>query len=587
MSNTSSPDANGTRLSAQIKTEAIRLLYRQSKVALLVSLFNAGFLIYVLWEALPASQLLTWFALVAALTLARGLFTFRYFNRPESDSASGRWGFYATIGALLSGLLWGSAGILLYAPDQIAYQALLFFLLGGMGASAFASNTSFIPAFYAFFIPALLPILGMLITEGDKVHFTMAAWGSAYFLAFLYFARNSYLAQLEAIRLRLDNQRLLDKLVAKHHDAEQANVSKTRFLAAASHDLRQPLFALGLYTEMLESETDLTKTRNIAALIKQSFFSLKGLLDALLDISRLDAGVVKVEKKNFYLQEVFDRILFDYEPMAIDKDIALRIVDTSAVVYSDSNLVERILRNLVSNAINYTTKGGVVVGAKHLGDHYEVRVYDSGIGIPQEELGNVFQEFHQLANPERDRGKEIGLGLAIVQRLITLLEESIVVRSVDGRGTAMCFSIQRGSGVAPLTLRERTPRPHAGAVILIIEDDEEVARSMRAFLEGLGYGVLGADSEDEALRLLVRGAAQPDMIISDYRLREGQDGIAAAEAVLAFLGTRLPVMIITGDTAPERIREATSQGYQLLHKPMIPAEFKRAIAQMLTPEKTA
>jgi signal transduction histidine kinase/CheY-like chemotaxis protein len=421
----------------------------------------------------------------------------------------------------------------------------------------------------------------MLFRDGDRIHFTMAIWGTAFFASFLYFARNAYYAQIEAIRLRLENQTLLDELRDKHRAAEQANLSKTKFLAAASHDLRQPLFALGLYTEMLEIETDIDKSHEIASLIRQSFFSLKGLLDTLLDISRLDAGVIKVEKKNFCLQEIFDRILFDYEPMAIDKDIRLHLIDTSAIVYSDPLLIERVLRNLVSNAINYTREGEVVLGAKRCGGHYEIRVYDTGVGIPEEELGNIFEEFHQLSNPERDRSKGIGLGLSIVQRLLALLGENITAHSKVGRGTAMCFSIPRGTGTVPLAFTERTPETRVGARILLIEDDEEVRRSMCAFLGELGYEVLSADSGDAALQLLEQETSPPEMIISDYRLRGGENGVDAAEAVLARLGRKLPVMIVTGDTAPARLKEATSHGYRLQHKPVVPSDFRCAVAQML------
>ncbi len=267
--------------------------------------------------------------------------------------------------------------------------------------------------------------------------------------------------------------------------------------------------------------------------------------------------------------------------MARENNIALRIVPTSAVVYSDPSLVERILRNLVSNAINYTREGCVLVGLKRCGDHYEARVYDTGIGIPQNELGNIFQEFHQLSNPERAREKGIGLGLSIVKRLLALLGENITVHSTPGKGTAIFISLQRSNGSVPSTLTEQIPETRRGATILIIEDDSEVCRSMRAFLEELGYVVLTAESEEEALQRLLREQAEPDLIISDYRLRNEQNGVEAAEAVLTYVGKKLPVMIITGDTAPERLREASSHGYRLLHKPLAPEEFKLAVAQML------
>lgn len=574
-------------LRQRIHAETIDQLYRQSRLMQLLTLLNSGFLVYLLWEVIAHEILLTWLTLLVTLTLARSLLGYRYFNRNQRGNES-LWAARYTLGALIAGISWGSAGILLYPPDETAYQAILFFLLTGMGAGAYVANTSYLTAFYAFFIPTLVPVIIRFFLDSDKLHITIGLWGIVFFLSFLYFARKAHYEQIEAFRLRLHNQLLLDELVLRHNAAEQANLSKTKFLAAASHDLRQPLFALGLYTEMLESETDINKIREISTLIKQSFFSLKGLLDALLDISRLDAGVVKVHKESFHLQEVFDRILVDYAPMAIDKNITLRIVPTTAVVYSDPSLVERILRNLVSNAINYTQEGAVLVGLKRTGNHYTVRVCDSGIGIPQSELGNIFQEFHQLANPERDREKGIGLGLSIVKRLLELLEENIVVNSAPGQGTSVFVSLQQSNKSVPAAIiSEQAPEVIGGASILIIEDDHEVCRSMHAFLEGLGHRVLSADSEDEALRLLLRERVEPDLIISDYRLRNDQNGVAAAEAVITYLDKKLPVMIITGDTAPERIREANSHGYRLLHKPIAPQELKLAVAQMLTGDKAS
>lgn len=581
MQETARSPADDITLTRRIQAVAIDQLYRQSKLMQLLTLLNSGFLVYLLWGVIDSEILLTWLAMLFLLALARSLLIYRYYRRPTHEEDL-RWGNYFTIGAVVGGVIWGSGGILLYAPDLIAYQMILFFLLSGMGAGSYVANSSYLSAFYAFFIPSMLPVIIRFLMEADRLHVALGVWGAAFFFAFLFFARNASQEQNESIRLRLHNQILVDELLLKHNAAEKANVSKTKFLAAASHDLRQPLFALGLYTEMLENESDINKTREIATLIKQSFVSLKGLLDALLDISKLDAGVVKVHKESFQLQDVFDRILVDYEPMAREKNLSLRIVPSSAAVYSDPTLVERILRNLVSNAINYTREGGVVVGFKRCDNHGQIRVYDTGIGIPKHELGNIFQEFHQLANPERNREKGIGLGLAIVQRLVVLLNENITVHSKPGKGTAIYISMQQSKRSLPVTLNKDTPVIHAGANILIIEDDNEVCRSMQSFLEELGYIVLTADSEEEALRVLLREKTEPDLIISDYRLREEKNGVAAVEAVLGYLGKQLPVMIITGDTAPERLREANSHGYQLLHKPLAPQEFKRAVASLLS-----
>lgn len=561
----------------QIQAGAIKIVFQQSKSALLINLVNSVFLVYMLWGIIALPILFTWWFLLFTITIARITLTFSYLKTSPSCETAEKWGQFFTFGTLLSGCIWGSAGIFLYVPGQIEYQALLLLLLGGMGAGAYASYITHLPAFYAFFIPTLLPIIIHLASEADRMHYIMDVWGTALFIAFLMFSKNGNKAQMETLRLRYENQDLIDELRKKHQMAEQANKSKSRFLASASHDLRQPLFALGIFSQTLEQIATSHEIRGISKQIKRTFFALKGLLDSLLDISKLDAGVVKAEKSDFYLQELFARIRSEYEPMAWRKGITLRVVRTSAIVNSDSTILGRVLGNLVSNAIHYTNEGKVLVGVKRVEGNYEIRIYDTGIGIAEKNLDKIFNEFYQIGNKERDREKGLGLGLAIVKRSMDILGQPLSVTSVLGKGSVFCVSVTKGSTVSEQKEYTNNLTVLDEPVILVIEDEALIRTGMQQLLESWGYIALSAESGDDAINVVDTEGLHPDFIIADYRLRDGENGVDAAESVLQHINCQLPILIVTGDTAPERIREATKRGHEILHKPVSPDDLRKVL----------
>ncbi|HKC42806.1 MAG TPA: hybrid sensor histidine kinase/response regulator, partial [Burkholderiales bacterium] len=363
--------------------------------------------------------------------------------------------------------------------------------------------------------------------------------------------------------------------------AEAANRSKTQFFAAASHDLRQPLHAMGLFAAALAEKVRDPEVVDVVNSINASVDALETLFNELLDISKIDAGIVKASPSDFAVQSVFDRLRMDLEPEAFEKELRLRFVPSRAFARSDPILVERILRNLVSNAIRYTRRGGIVVGCRRRRGALSLEVWDTGIGIPPEQQARIFDEFYQVANPERDRKKGLGLGLAIVQRLSGLLGSTVTVASRPGHGSV--FRVAVPVGVTPKRADEGAKAVRAaatdlsGSTIVVIEDEGQVLEGMRVLLSGWGAAVIPCATLEEAFDAIAPTDRPPDLIIADYRLREGATGVEAIDALRARFHRDIPAVVITGSTMPVHMDEAKSKGFHLLLKPVMPAKLRTLI----------
>jgi signal transduction histidine kinase/CheY-like chemotaxis protein len=393
----------------------------------------------------------------------------------------------------------------------------------------------------------------------------------------------------ESIRLRLEKQELVQQLQEEKSaaekartSAEEANVAKSKFLAAASHDLRQPLHAVNLFVDALRHAPDKERADEILAHLGASALSLEELLNELLDISKLEAGLFKPEVCVLDLQEIFDGMERELRPLADEKGIELGFVATRLKVRSDPLMLGRILRNIITNAIRYTTRGAVLVGCRRREGSVAIAVYDTGPGIPPEYHQAIFREFYQLGNPERDRRKGLGLGLAIVDGLCRILGHSLSLRSTLGRGSAFFVQvpIARQEVSAPIAVREECPGSLQGWSVLIIDDEPTICQAMEGILAHWGCRVLSAESAREALLRLNQENFAPDAIVVDYRLREGLTGSEAISEIRNAIGRHIPALIVTGDTAPERLREANASGYLLLHKPVQPARLRTALARL-------
>nr|WP_255635535.1 ATP-binding protein [Azospirillum sp. 412522] len=394
---------------------------------------------------------------------------------------------------------------------------------------------------------------------------------------------NRLVSLIATVRDISEHKRAQAALGDARREADRANVAKSKFLAAASHDLRQPVQSLMLLMEVLSSRVSDGMTRNVLGTMERALGALKMLLDGLLDVSRLEAGAVVPEVKVFPLSEVMDRVAASSRPVAVQKGLILHIVPCSAHVHSDPMLLGRILQNLVENALRYTDKGRILIGCRRRGEVLRIEVWDTGIGIPADQQEDIFQEFVQVGNASRNRDQGLGLGLAVVRRLSVMLDHRVTVRSVPGEGSVFAVEVPVADPPSTKTLpAPLASRPAFANTVLVIEDDMIVREGLRAMLAEWGYTVLAAESCAEALDLANRGPA-PDLIVADYRLRDGRTGTEAIREVRLALGRILPGILVTGDTAPARAQEAEAGNFRVMHKPVIATDLRRAVAEALEP----
>jgi len=375
------------------------------------------------------------------------------------------------------------------------------------------------------------------------------------------------------------------ELREKKEEAETATLAKSRFLAAASHDLRQPTHALGMFVARLAQLQHDAETRHLIAHLEASVRAMQDLLDALLDISRLDADTVKANPRPFPLAELLEPLRRGMMPVATEKGLRLRVRPSQVWVMSDPILLSRILLNLVSNALSYTYQGGVLVACRTRRDgrHVSIEVWDTGIGIAPEHQQDIFREFFQIANPERDRNKGLGLGLNIVERTAKLLGCPLRLKSIPGRGTHFSIEVpiaQHGHRQAALAPHEAMSADELnGLQVLVIEDDSASAQALSGLLESWGCTVVAVEDLQGALSA-VRAAFDPQVILSDYRLRNGENGVDALHGLRTALGRPVPACLMSGDTDPALMQACRDAGLPLLHKPVRPAKLRALLRRL-------
>ena len=366
-------------------------------------------------------------------------------------------------------------------------------------------------------------------------------------------------------------------------ESKQADVAKSRFLAAASHDLRQPIQALALLNAAMAYEVDSPTMREISSNMGHAIDAMRSVLDGLLDISKLEAGVVTPEFSVFPIAPLVDRIVGELSLEAQEKGIELHVVSSRAHVRSDRDLLERIVQNFASNAIRYTQSGRVLIGCRRRGDQLHLQIWDTGPGIEVDQQERIFEEFYQLENPARDRSKGLGLGLAIVDRLARLLGHSIEVRSEPDLGSmfSVVLPVEVDDGIV---VDRRDPLPLIeldGKRILVLDDDEDVVEATMTLLSRWGAEVMGAHTADDAVRLATAVERTPDLVVVDYLLSGSETGIDVIRRLDEALELCVPRIVISGDVSTRIISEVRSAGSVLLHKPVNPAKLRSLIHHLL------
>ncbi|MCK1737541.1 MASE1 domain-containing protein [Bradyrhizobium sp. 138] len=386
-------------------------------------------------------------------------------------------------------------------------------------------------------------------------------------------------------RLRRAQVELERKVAERTQELELANAAKSRFLAMASHDLRQPLHALGLFIAQLRMPLRSGERTRTIELVDATRKEMDEMLNSLLDMSKLDAGILIPTITEFPIARLLQKIETTFDQATREAGLRLRVRRSDAWVRSDAMLLERILLNLVSNAVRYTLRGGIIVGCRRRGQMLRIEVWDSGPGIPEDQKQNIFGEFFQLAARDRNRYGSMGLGLAIVDRLRLLLNHPIDLASTVGRGSRFAILVPMADECD--TSAEPVDSPHPvvfaveGKVVLVIADAPIVQEGTGGLLGRWGYTVLTTGSDEAALNRFAERQQRPDLIISDYHLANGKTGIRAIEGINAAFGSSIPAILISGDTAPEPAREVKDRGYILLHKPVDPMRLRAVMHELL------
>ena len=488
----------------------------------------------------------------------------------------------------ISAASWGVGPPLFLLDNPSADTLLTGVFLAAAGLSA-PLLSAWRPAVYASLLPALVPLLVTLAVHTGSASqistnallLTSVTAAFVLLLERLTIAQNNSLALLLAVRFH--NEDLVQQLRSQIDVAARANQDKTRFVASAAHDLRQPLHALGMFCATLEQRLQNTPDRPLVRNMMTAIESLEESFGAMLDISRLDAGIVQAAPQTFPIRDVFRRLYQQFGGDAEARDLAFRFRATRRIVLSDPLLLERILANLVQNALRYTRRGGVLVAARRHAEGVALEVWDTGLGIPADKLEMIFREFYQIDNPERDRGRGLGMGLAIVQRLCHLLRHPLEVRSREGRGSVFQVVVPEGDVNALAVSKEAEtlpPRKTGTITVLLIDDERAIREATRELLRPMQVNVIVAATIAEAVAFAEKSTEQIDMILSDWRLRGQENGLEAVRAVRIVSGEGTPAVLITGETSPELLKQAHEAGLVVLHKPLQPRQLIRLIKHL-------
>jgi len=573
-----------------VHEELIQTQYRQARNNILAEnlcliYMTASALIFTPWKIVAG-----WVALEISTQIYRTFRMIRRFARGwPSENFTAYWARHHAIYQTCIGFIWGGAMFLFVhdgAPLSLTLAICGLVIITSGTVPGISYNP---PALYGFVGVIYTMMVARLLEMGGISH-AMLALAVAFYAVVLFLMSRVQTETIAAgIRIRFENKQLLDALTeqkataeAARASAESANLAKSQFLAAASHDLRQPLYALSLLSGMVRGFTTDRQNVEVIDQIEANVTALESLFNGLLDISRLDAEVVSITLEPMSVDALFDRLDNYMRPIADELGLDLRFRSDGTNILSDPMLIEQVMINLGTNALRNTREGGVLIAARKRGDAVRLEVWDTGIGIASENLVRIFDEFVQVGNPERNRRKGMGLGLAIVKRSARLLQSEISVRSVPGRGSLFYLFQPLTEQAPPASLpdetshREATLNPHH---ILVVEDDPNVRMALSQLMAQWGVGADFAATDKEALALVAAGGIYT-MALVDYRLPGPRTGIDVIVEIRRQHATPQPrTYLVTGDMDPEILALADARNIQVLHKPLHPSRLRQLFGQ--------
>jgi len=538
-----------------------------------------------LWNAYPHHILITWFLVMQVIAIPHLIICLKYAGQELTHRQVGFIKLVFIVYSLISSTQWGSLTWLL--TDTWDIHAFII-LLPMMGIFAGAINlAAILPIYFCLVTPILLQSLFVLLFT-EAAHPVIAGLFVIYYAGMIKFAieLNKMLVRTYSMQSELESAN--GELVLQKQTAEKANIDKSRFLAAASHDLRQPLYAMELFLGGLTQDPDMLDTKQgyLLSRLRYALDSMRNMFSSLLDMSRFDAGVIAPEKQNFSANLLLHTLKLKYGDECEKKGLNLIVRPCDHWLYSDPILIQRVLENFISNALKYTDSGSILVASRRRGRSVRLEVWDTGRGIKNDEIETIFDAFHQLDNPERDRSKGVGLGLSIVDQIANLLDTPVSVQSRYGKGSVFTVTVPAGE-------RELLPdseiiddlqvfeQPFPDVCVWVIDDDKDILEGLQLQLETWGCITHTFENPDQVQLFMRHGNDLPELLICDLRLRNHRTGIEVIDMVRAESAERIPAIIITGDTGPAELRVINKTGIPLLHKPVAAEKLQQTITQVV------
>jgi signal transduction histidine kinase/CheY-like chemotaxis protein len=559
----------------KILAGVIASVYRQVPQSVLGSIVGGVALVAVFWKTHNPNFLLAWFIAMLVESLVRLRMARAFRAASIAADQVGMWSNRWVALAAVAGVLWGAAGVLFFAPREPLQQLVLVAVILGVAFGSLTLYATYRPALFAFLPAALLPLIARMVAQAEPAYYTAAIVVLAVFGFTMFFGRNFGETMFEAVKNNYENEVLVAQLMNEkrvadeaRRAAEEATRSKTKFFAGASHDLRQPLQAIGIYCSLLKKRAQ-GPLEPLVKNLSTAVDSLSKLVEELLEISRLDAGAIQPRVQQVLIDETFSALEQEFAPLAAGKGLALRVRHAGIAIESDPVLLSRVLRNLLGNALRYTSKGGVLLAARPRGGLISLEVWDTGPGIRKEELDRVFEEFYRGESSRGEAASGFGLGLSIVKRICSVLGHPLIVTTRPGTGTV--FRIEAPLSASPRRavrsaneLAEASLRSLTGHTLVLIEDNEEILNSMSNLLRSWGAEVVAATGFNAELAAEVKARKRVDLVLADQNLRDSISGVEAVFRVREIVGFPIPVVMLTA-----------VQGIEVL------AEFQRTLQRYL------
>ncbi len=562
--------------------EGLQFLYKNLTSVLPWNMALPVLLYFSFYESISVGSMLLWAIPFYVITVPRYWLS-RYFSNhalPQNVRDLRLWELGVAVPSLLAGLVWGAITFILFDSGGLVQQVTILTIVFGICILSLVLAVYCLPAFYGFIIPSLLGESLYFFTIGRE-YWVIGVLSLILLAALIKIGQSANRQNQSKLQLETENLELIEKLTVQKERAELANYSKSKFLASAGHDLRQPVHSLTMFAEALRSEISTRTGRELVDHVDSSVAVLDNLLTALLEISRLEAGVVSARKVPINIEPLLKQVIDELRPVANEKQIQFRTRLRDAHVYTDPILLANIVRSLIRNAIEFTDSGGILVSIRRYGDRMLLQIWDTGSGISEDHKEQIFVEFFQIDNHERDRKKGLGLGLSISKKLCELLGFELNMRSELGKGSVFELELTRIPVEKVIPVSKDIPAPQmslSGKRLLIIDNEESILQGTLSVLHRWHCVVDTASNTERALELLKQGCRY-DAYLCDHQLGGTMNGIELLNAMAVIDGGNTPGILVTGNTDPEFIRSVMRTGYVLLHKPVKPAQLRALLAQ--------